>query len=218
MVAVAPPDNLDDLSTVAKFTITSGGTVQALKRYIAGFSAGNAVDQLGSQPPCGSYRYLLCLSEFEQLEEKLNKARSKEEISAAFAFYKPFKSTYADLTSMAWAAANRLKAALERVHKEQNEDLTHATRASKHAAAKKKAPAPMAKQNTMDSIIGTGIAKDLNSVALVAGEKHPAGLVCDLPTVLQVGPKHPFVQAGVDMIKATVAFEKRFATSVEYVR
>ena len=67
MVAVAPPDNLDDLSTVAKFTITSGGTVQALKRYIAGFSAGNAVDQLGSQPPCGSYRYLLCLSEFEQL-------------------------------------------------------------------------------------------------------------------------------------------------------
>lgn len=215
VVAVAPPDNLDDLSTVAKFICTSGGTAKALKRYIAGFSAGNTVDQLGSQPPCRSYRYLLCLSEFEQLEEKLHKARSKEEISAAFAFYKPFKSAYTDLTSMARAAANRLKAALERVHKEQNEDVTHATRVSKQAA-KKKAPAPLAKQNTMDSIIGTGIAKDLNSVALVAGEKHPAGVVGDLPMVLRVDPKHPMVQADADMIKATVAFEKRFATSVEY--
>ena len=27
VVAVAPPDNLDDLSTIAKFTCTSGGTV-----------------------------------------------------------------------------------------------------------------------------------------------------------------------------------------------
>jgi hypothetical protein len=214
-VAAAVPDNLDDLSTVAKFTRTSGGPAKALKRYIAGFSAGNVGDQLGSQPPCRSYRYLLCISEFAQLEERLNKARSKQEISAAFAFYKPFKSAYTDLTSMARAAANRLTAALERVRRDQSEDLTHATRVSKQAA-KKKAPAPMPKQNTLDAITGTGIAKDLKSVALVAGEKHPANLVCDLPMVLRVDPKQPIVQAGADMVKATIAFEKRFATSVEY--
>ena len=46
----------DDLSTVHKFVLSCGGPVKALKRYIASFGEGKP--ELGTTPPCRTYRHL----------------------------------------------------------------------------------------------------------------------------------------------------------------
>lgn len=219
-VATAPPFSApqvpDDASTVARFTISSGGSVKALKRYIAGFSSGSASDQLGSQPPCRSYRYLMCLHEFEQLEERLQNARSKQEIAQSFAFFKPFKSAYTDLIGMTKAATNRLQASLARVRKQMSEDSTIATRASKQtqSQAKKKAVVAPVKKNVLESM--QGIATEIRSVPLIAGTKHASDLALGVPAILRVDPKDPMVHSSSPLVKATSSFEARFATSVEH--
>ena len=101
-------------STLHKFAQASGSAHLALKRYIASFCE-DAEDgpQLGTQPPCRSYRSLWVFSELNDAEEaKIKQARTKEELAAIAAASKPFKSAYQDLLTMVKAAANRAKHAI----------------------------------------------------------------------------------------------------------
>ena len=101
-------------STLHKFAQASGSAHLALKRYIASFRE-DAEDgpQLGTQPPCRSYRSLQVFSELNEADEaKIKQARTKEELAAIASASKPFKSAYQDLLTMAKAAANRAKHAI----------------------------------------------------------------------------------------------------------
>ena len=85
-----------------------GSASAALKRYIASFGASGKPTELGSQPPCRSYRSLRVLDELVQEEEAaLRAATTKEELAACCRVNKVSKAAYNDLLTMARGAATR---------------------------------------------------------------------------------------------------------------
>ena len=75
-----------------------GSASAALKRYIASFGASGKPTELGSQPPCRSYR-----SE----EAALRAVKTKEELAACGRANKVVKAAYSDLLTMVKGAATR---------------------------------------------------------------------------------------------------------------
>ena len=109
----------DSKSTVANFYQQTGGDgSKALKRYIASFSATSGKPELGSAPPCRSYRSLIVFSEFDTYSEKIEVCETKEALVAISNSMKPFKAAYTDLLSMSKAAVTRLKNAIDDAKKD----------------------------------------------------------------------------------------------------
>jgi hypothetical protein len=159
-----PPAREEAATTVEKFIQRHGGSTKALKKYIASFSGPEISKELGSQPPCRSYRTLRCLSEWEDVEAKLADAKTKEEITAIHAASKPFKQAYSDLMNMAKAACNRathaIKKALENTEKSKKHSLDAKASASTQAAKKRRAAAAASAPQSVFSLkhtIGTSI-------------------------------------------------------------
>ena len=129
-------------STVKLFVKQNGGSVKAFKKYIAPFSDPSALRELGSQPPCRSYRSLRCLSEWDEIAHALGQVQSKQEISAIHAANKPFKAAYIDLLTMARAAGARAKQAIEKAlahnGRLKRQQMDHEAASTQHAAAKKR--------------------------------------------------------------------------------
>ena len=113
----------DSATTVHKFVLKHGGAVKALKRYIASFGGTDPnAAELGTQPPTRSYRSLRVLSEWDKFAASIRLVRSKEELSALHTANRPFKNAYKELITMAKAAENRCKHALEKEKLAQEKD------------------------------------------------------------------------------------------------
>ena len=91
-----------------------GTASAALKRYTASFGASGEPTELGSQPPCRSYRSLRVLVELAQEEEAaLRAVKTKEELAACGRANKVVKAAYSDLLTMAKGAATRFADAVK---------------------------------------------------------------------------------------------------------
>ena len=136
-------------STVNNYISIAGGVEKALRKFIASFSDGGEKSELGSQPPCRSYRSLKCLQEFKEVERKLKGARSKEEIVGINNSFKPFKAALADLMTMSKAANNRCEKAIGDAIKglenkrKRHEDITESTRSKKRSKAAMASQGPL---------------------------------------------------------------------------
>ena len=108
-------------STVTKFVADSGGAKKALRRYIASFHS-SIPAELGSAPPCRSYRSLICFCEFQDKLNDIEVAQTKEELAKITADMKPFKGALTDLQSMARAAVVRLNNAADDAKNELHKD------------------------------------------------------------------------------------------------
>ena len=90
----------------------------ALRKYIASFGGSNAVPELGSAPPCRSYRNLVLLSDLEADLDKVQGCTSRPAITAILEKCNPFKLAIRDLVSMAKASATRLENTIKDLDKE----------------------------------------------------------------------------------------------------
>ena len=109
-------------STVARFKANSGGSVKALRRFLASFSEGDSTGSLGAfsgklgqQAPCRSYQFLKTIDEIAEVSQEFEKAQTKQGLSNIINGCKPHKSAVCELISMSQSAGKRLVAALETV-------------------------------------------------------------------------------------------------------
>ena len=79
-----------------------------------------------SQPPCISYKHLLCFEEFDEVAGKIEVCTSQDQLANTNAYYKQFKGAYADLLTMIKAATKRLKDQSTKAEKDLSERRTRA--------------------------------------------------------------------------------------------
>ena len=136
VVKIEPGALADGASTVARFQKNYGGAKQALVRYIASFSSKDGL-VLGSQQPCRSYRQLILLSEFQEVESKLLSCKNRDEIVACITAWKPHKQALSDLLSMGRSATTRVKSSIKRAEKELEDEAQQKSDRSKRGAKRK---------------------------------------------------------------------------------
>ena len=101
-------DGDDGISTVKGYVARHGGPEKALRKYVASFGDGSQANELGSRPPCRSFRSLRLTRElFQEYEQKIRNIQAKHEVASVSAAMKPYKAAYNELLSLANAAANR---------------------------------------------------------------------------------------------------------------
>ena len=107
--AVVPAEGgNEDGSTVKGYVARHGGPEKALRKYIASFGDGSQANELGSRPPCRSFRSLRLVQEwFQDYEQKVRSIVAKHEVASVNAAMKPYKAAYNELLSLANAAINR---------------------------------------------------------------------------------------------------------------
>ena len=215
-VAGAHGTDADETKSTTSTVRKSGSAVDALRKYIAGFTDSTKKGQtgklqLGSQAPCRSYRSLLVLTEFNELEARLHSCRSKDDIANAHQFYKTFKAAYMELMSMGRAAASRLTAAVDR-QQEVKKGLQKVSAAS--SKAKKVVGNNVQKQSVLLDAFGS-FGEEVESIVYTAGT-----LVTDLaklatPLIIRVDCQSE--EFGPDSMVASfcIVFGNRFLKSEE---
>jgi hypothetical protein len=104
----------DGITTVRGYVAQHGGPEKALRKYIASFGDGSQANELGSRPPCRSFRSLRLTRElFQEYEQKIRNIKAKHEVASVLAFAKPYKAAYNELLSLANAAVNRCENAVK---------------------------------------------------------------------------------------------------------
>ena len=209
----APPGTGDDdkASTVARYVGNSGGAVLAMRRYIASFTVSDG-QRLTEQAPCRSFRHLLVLTEYSDLQSRLERATSKEDIAHANNFYKQFKAAYTELVAMGKSAANRLTTAIDNAN---TDEVKTSVAAKGKAKAKAKAHvATAAKVSIWQShgSFGTAVPSHVH-----ADDSRVSKGMLTLPVIIRLDPKLPKVLPDSAMGKSCTAFDTKFAKSDERV-
>ena len=164
----------DSKSTVSNFVQAAGGSKKkALEQYIASFaskgtgkgkkSQGN---QLGSAPPCRSFRSLITFEEFESRYSisEIESMRSKQELITIVAKLKPFQEAYKDLLAMSKGAVVRLTNAMkENAEQKQKTVSTAAKKRGRPAKTAPKAPSPAPRKFVLEAS-AEGIAVDFKTI------------------------------------------------------
>lgn len=195
-------------SSVQNLVKKSGGAVAAMKKYIASFSGESQDCKLGSGPPCRSYRNLLVLSEYDELEKRLVAAKSKDDLATALAFYKPFKAAYSELITMAKGAATRLTVSVEKMTEVAAEETASVARSQ---GRRKKDKAGAQAKHSIWEAFGT-FGKEVPSHVLTdASKPAPATLVS--PIIVRLDPKSAELGAEGAIPKMCDVFADRFAKS-----
>ena len=195
------------------FVIQAGSCKQALAKFIAGFndpetsSASVLGASLGSSPPCRSYRSLVLLSQFEEIEKDLQTCLSVQDIAAVGKRHQVFKSALRDLLSMCKAATTRLTNAVKSALKEIVDNKSKATAVGNDNKRRKKGTAA-----TAVSLIEFAHSEcdDIPSIVLDANAK-PA-TVPDLlaPVIFRLSPDYAPAKEGGPFHASAVAFGKKF--------
>ncbi|CAK0826858.1 unnamed protein product, partial [Prorocentrum cordatum] len=176
----------DEASTVAQFYMQTGGDAsRALKRYIASFSSSSAKPELGSAPPCRSYRSLIVVSEFDQYTAKIEQAESKEALVAISTSMKPFKAAYVDLLAMAKAAVTRLKNAIDDAKKDTQKDKASDAQVAAAGGRKRGRPKKQAKPEA--TLMVDNWAQACDSMKSVAAGDQITPEDMKLPLIVRIG-------------------------------
>ena len=113
-------------STVADFIFRAGADAEkALKKYIASFGSGNQESELGTKPPCRSYRHLrLLTSTVLEYERRIRGIQQKHEVVAVKSDLAPIKKAFKELAVLAEAAAMRCEGAIKEAKKRKDRSIT----------------------------------------------------------------------------------------------
>ena len=113
-------------STVADFVLRAGADAEkALKKYIASFGSGNQESELGTKPPCRSYRHLrLLTSTVLEYERRIRGIQQKHEVAAVKSDLAPIKKAFKELAVLAEAAAMRCEGAIKEAKKRKDRSIT----------------------------------------------------------------------------------------------
>ena len=113
-------------STVADFVLRAGADAEkALKKYIASFGSGNQESELGTKPPCRSYRHLrLLTSTVLEYERRTRGIQQKHEVAAVKSDLAPIKKAFKELAVLAEAAAMRCEGAIKEAKKRKDRSIT----------------------------------------------------------------------------------------------
>ena len=193
--------------------------VKAMSRYIAGFAQGVVQDQLGTQPPCRSYRHLMCFFEFDKVITELKAARANAQIQQINNHYKVFKAAFTDLVAMANAAAVRLAMKIKKLKEQKKASRATKERsvaAKKAADARPSAAKKAAKTHILQSLEGVATDITSGSAGNLCCDSLKAALSNQVPHVLRLSGEEAQIGPETDMMKVATGLADKFAQSKEH--
>ena len=208
-------------STVKAFVNMHGGAEIALKRYIASFSS-DAVSssELGSRPPCRSYRALRLLSSVvRETEAKLRATTNKGEFTNINAELKPFKAALTDFFVVSKAAQNRCETAIQDALERKAEaakleaDMKTGEQAAVFQAKRRKTEATAAAKKTVLACSEGLDAAEITVITVAEDLAYADEVSWSLPCIFRVIPQ-AFLQAKA-LQKEIDSLAVRFVDSAE---